>query len=248
MECKQRASLTTLKSRVGSVVIPLLPFNRRAFDILRHELRSWRTRTANTLNPAYHWRVAKLKQQRGLSINLGSGGRGLPGWVNVELLPMRDTVLCLDIRRPLPFADCSASRIFAEHVVEHIDFREDVPRIFRDWWRVLEVGGVARIIVPNAAGFLEAYVSADRGLWQKLGWDPLNLPSDISTPMHMINHIFHQGGEHLFAYDFETLAWALKRAGFADVEKKSYRQSSDPQLAIDQASHAPYSLYVEARK
>lgn len=240
--------MTTLKSRVGSVVIPLLPFSRRTFDILRHELQSWRTRTANALNPAYHWRVAKLKRQRGLSINLGSGGRGLPGWINVELVQMRDTVLCLDIRRPLPLADCSASRIFAEHVVEHVDFRNDIPLIFRDWWRVLEVGGIARVVVPDAARFVAAYVAADRDLWRSLGWDPLDLPSDIHTPMHVINHIFHQGGEHFFAYDFETLAWALKQAGFADVQEKSYRQSGDPQLAIDQENHAPYSLYVEARK
>lgn len=64
----------------------------------------------------------------------------------------------------------------------------------------------------------------------------------------MINHIFHQSGEHLFAYDFETLSWALRHAGFREIVKQSFRQSCDPELAIDQENHAPYSLYVEARK
>ena len=66
--------------------------------------------------------------------------------------------------------------------------------------------------------------------------------------MHVINHVFHQGGEHLFAYDFETLAWALQQAGFSTVNQMSYRTSRDPKLAIDQDNHAPYSLYVEAVK
>jgi len=32
--------------------------------------------------------------------------------------------------------------------------------------------------------------------------------------MTMINHVFHQGGEHQFAYDFEIIRWALNNAGF----------------------------------
>ena len=240
--------LTTLKSSVGAVVLPLLPFNRRTFDILRHEMRTLRTRMANAISPTYRASVRRLRSQRDLSLNVGSGGRGLPDWVNIEMIQMRDTTLCLDIRQRLPLADGSVARILAEHVVEHIDFRSDVPRVFRDWHRVLQPGGVVRIIVPDARRFLQAYVSDDKAAWQRLGWDVGNLPEDIFTPMHVINHIFHQGGEHLFAYDFETLALALRQAGFATVEQMAFMTSRDPKLVIDQENHAPYSLYVEAVK
>ena len=176
------------------------------------------------------------------------GGRGLPDWVNIELVGMRDTTLCLDVRRRLPLADNSVSRILAEHIVEHIDFREDIPAVFLDWHRVLQQGGVLRIVVPDARRYLQAYVDGTPGKWQELGWDVDNMPSDIHTSMHAVNHVFHQGGEHLFGYDFETLAWALRQAGFNAIEQVSYRVSRDPKLAIDQANHAPYSLYVEAVK
>jgi predicted SAM-dependent methyltransferase len=129
-----------------------------------------------------------------------------------------------------------------------MDFRSDIPVVFSDWYRVLRAGGIARIIVPDARRFLEAYLSGNPELWRNLGWDINALPHDIYTPMHVINHIFHQSGEHLFAYDFETLAWALHRAGFAKVQQMSFRKSRDPELAIDQPNHAPYSLYVEAAK
>jgi predicted SAM-dependent methyltransferase len=238
----------TLKSKIGSVVIPMLPLNRRSFDILRHELRAWRTRARNTVSPAYRRRVASLRSQRDLSVNIGSGGKGLADWVNVEIIPMRDTTLCLDIRRRLPLADESVARLLAEHVVEHIDFRAELPTVLRDWHRVLQPGGVVRIIVPDAGRFLHAYASADPTRWHELGWNLDKLPDDLYTPMHVINHVFHQGGEHLFAYDFETLAWALQQAGFSTVDQMSYKTSRDPKLAIDQDNHAPYSLYVEAVK
>jgi predicted SAM-dependent methyltransferase len=157
-----------------------------------------------------------------------------------------DTTLCLDIRKPLPFPDGSIRRILLEHVLEHVDFQSDAPAMLRDYHRVLEPGGVLRIIVPDAERFVKAYAAGDRTLWLELGWDPENLPGDMVTPMHVLNHIFHQMGEHLFAYDFATLALALDRAGFRNVSKSAYRQSADPELAIDQPNHAPYSLYVEA--
>jgi len=204
-------------------------------------------RITNALNPAFHLATARLRTQRDLSVNLGSGGKGRPGWVNVELHPHhRDTTLALDIRRQLPFADGSIARILAEHVVEHVDFRHDVPKMVRDWYRVLRPGGVVRVIVPDAERFLRAYASGEPTEWEGLGWGVL--PHDIHTRMHVLNHIFHQEGEHLFGYDFETLKWVLRQAGFQEVVKMSFGKSLDPALAIDQENHRPYSLYVEARK
>jgi predicted SAM-dependent methyltransferase len=129
-----------------------------------------------------------------------------------------------------------------------VDFRSDVPRLLRELHRVLEPEGILRIVVPDAERFLAAYTSRDPAAWRELDWAFERWPQDIYTPMHAINHIFHQGGEHLFAYDFETLRFALRDAGFEKIEKAAFRRSADPALAIDQEVHAPYSLYVEAAK
>lgn len=240
--------MTSLKSRVGKRLIPLLPVNRRSFDILRHELRAWRTRCQNALSPTFHAKVIGLQRLTDLQVNVGSGGKGLPGWVNIEISRAKDTTLCLDIRRPLPLAEGSVARLICEHVIEHIDFQDDVPNVLSDWVRILKPGGVARIVVPDLRIYVEAYVAADPARWAALGWNIGKLPDDIYTPMHILNHAFHQGGEHLFGYDFETLAGALRRAGFSSVHQASFRKSIDPELAIDQENHAPYSLYVDAVK
>ena len=70
----------------------------------------------------------------------------------------------------------------------------------------------------------------------------------MNTPMELVNHVFHQGGEHCFGWDYTTMEFALRRAGFVQVIKQSYKQSLDPVLIIDQPNHAPYSLYVDAVK
>ena len=78
-----KASLS-LKQRLGRWLIPFLPFSRRTFEILRFEARCLTQRLLNLLNPAYHVRIKALRRMQGLAVNLGSGGRGLPGWINMD--------------------------------------------------------------------------------------------------------------------------------------------------------------------
>ena len=239
----------TLKQRLGRWLIPLFPFSRRTFEILRFEAGCLTQRLVNLLNPAYRVRIKALRRMQGLAVNLGSGGRGLPGWINMDARPNHlDHCIAYDIRRPLPFATGSVARILAEHVIEHLDFREDIPRVLEEFHRVLQHGGVVRIVVPDAERFLCAYAGNSREEFARLGWNLDRLPSDIFTRMHVINHVFHQDGEHQFGWDFETMSWALDRAGFEEICRCRFGESLDPGLAIDQPNHAPYSLYVEARK
>lgn len=217
--------------------------------LFRFEAENLLQRFTNALSPAYHRRIRALRLMNGVSVNFGSGGRGAPGWINIDINSRHaDQYIAHDLRRPLPFRDAQVKRIFAEHVIEHLDFRHDVPRVFAEFYRILEPGGVLRVIVPDAERFLHAYVTRSREEFLALGWDLERLPDDIHTPMHVINHVYHQEGEHLFGWDYHTMDWALRQAGFTQVARKAYGTSDDPELALDRPEHAPYSLYVEAVK
>jgi predicted SAM-dependent methyltransferase len=237
----------TLKQRLGRWLIPRLPVNAELLQELRFEANAWMCHARNRLSPTYRRKVRKLRAERDLSLNVGSGGRGLPSWVNTDAIghPADQTLTC-DVRRGLPLSDGSVARIMAEHIVEHLNFKHELPGVLAEFHRVLRAGGWIRIVVPDGRRFALAYAAGDRTGWASLGLDPL--PADIPTPMAMLNHVFHQGGEHHFAYDFETLAWALKGAGFANVSRSSFGTSADPLLAIDRGEHEPYSLYVEAMR
>lgn len=73
-------------------------------------------------------------------VQFGSGPNKLPGWDNRDL----ET----DIRKPLPFPIGSVDFILAEHVIEHVEFREGV-FFLGECLRVLQPGGVLRLAFPD---------------------------------------------------------------------------------------------------
>lgn len=239
----------SFRQNIGAWLRACVPVNRRTFDSLRFELGCLRERILNALSPRYHIAIRRLSTRRALSVNVGSGGHGHKDWVNLDARPThRDIAFTHDVRRRFPLTDGCARRILAEHVIEHLDVRDEVPRTLAEFHRLLEPGGRVRIVVPDVVRYLEAYLSGDWAKWKALGWDKDHWPSDILSPMHAVNHAFHQSGEHYFGYDEETLRLLLKAAGFSRVTRFAFGQSEDPTLAIDRAEHAQYSLYIEAVK
>jgi predicted SAM-dependent methyltransferase len=205
-----------------------------------------------------HGRSEKMAVRRytsgGLRLNLGSGYHPKSGWVNVDLFaPTAD--LRLDLRRPFPFPDGSATYIYSEHVFEHFDY----PNVYESTgWdfqgtdrpsealtflsecrRVLAPGGALDLVVPDAEGMIGEYVRrADTPAPLEGWWGP----RWCDTPMHCVNYLFRQGREHKYAYDEETLRRILETAGFDDVVRRLF----DP--AMDAPNHEIGSLCMMSRK
>ncbi len=191
-------------------------------------------------------------KKKSLLLNIGAGESGKEGWINLDAFS-RNNVDCLyDARKRLPFPSGSAKGIFSEHFFEHLDYTEEAPHFLRECYRVLQVGGVLRIIVPDAEKYLMAY--AHEG-WRE--FKDLRLDDQLrdryfgwtyNTRMELVNYLFRQGQEHKFAYDFETIELLLKRNGFQDVRKQEYGKSAMDEVCIDLESRRAESLYVEAIK
>jgi predicted SAM-dependent methyltransferase len=236
----------TVKQRIGRWLSPHLPVTQAMFDQLRFEANAWLVKGQNRLQPGRRRALARLRALRGVLVNVACGPQILDGFVNVDLLgpPPR---IRWDCRRSLPLADGGAAGIRAEQFVEHLETREELPDFLRDCLRVLEPGGVLRVIVPDAGRYLHAYCRPGLDGFRELAV-PDPFPADLPTRMDVINHIFHQWGEHRWGYDFETLALRLRSAGFGLIEQSGYQRSLLPALAQDRDVHAPYSLYVDAVK
>jgi len=189
-----------------------------------------------------------------LKINIGAGSAGADGWVNIDINSGKNVSCIYDCRHHLPFSDNSVRMIFTEHFMEHIDYTEDVPFFLTECYRVLQPGGVIRIIVPDAEKYVKAYFKRD---WEQLAAMSTHIndhhydehfKSKYHAMMEPLNFIFRQGGHHKYAWDYENMAFVLEKYGFKKVKRQQYGQSYIDELAIDQEERANESLYTEAVK
>jgi predicted SAM-dependent methyltransferase len=159
-----------------------------------------------------------------VKLNLGCGPNSKTGWVNVDLFrPTAD--LQLDLREPWPFPDGTVSYVYSEHVFEHFEIHIEVPHFLAEALRVLEPGGVFDVVVPDTEEPLKAYGQPTATYWTTLAerWHPKWCQSQLDH----INYHFRQDGEHKYAWDLDTLATSLKKAGFQDVGRREFNPEMD---------------------
>lgn len=91
-----------------------------------------------------------------MKLHLGCGTRYIPGFVHVDIALHPHVHHVQSVDRLGFIVDNSASLIYASHVLEHFS-RQEVPRVLREWRRVLKPGGVLRLAVPDFAAVVEVY-------------------------------------------------------------------------------------------
>jgi SAM-dependent methyltransferase len=150
-------------------------------------------------------------------LQIGAGPHGLPGWLKTDLDPDFSTVY-LNATRRFPFADETFDYVVAEHMIEHVSY-EAALAMLQECRRVLKKGGVVRISTPDIqltrrlmdrplAPELERYVQWSN---QRYG-----CAGDPDSAVQVVNRLQHAWG-HQFLYDADTMADALRRAGFAET-------------------------------
>lgn len=243
--CEERIAVKKGMKRRLAAAFPFVP--RHAYLPFMNELRmAWRRSGTSK-------EIKKFEHQGELRLNIGCGPCGKSGWTNTDIDPFPGVNCIYDCRKSLPFPDNSARCIFTEHFVEHLDYCEEIPHFLSECHRVLETGGVIRIIVPDAEKYLQGYC---HGGWEELakirplgpGRRDVHFGSLYNTKMELVNVVFRQYFEHKFAWDYETMEFVLRLCRFSTVYRKEFGQSIQEGLAIDMPERASESLYVEAVK
>jgi SAM-dependent methyltransferase len=145
-----------------------------------------------------------------VKINLGCGDRPISGFLNVDC---RDIVGIeypnTEIDKLACFSDDFADYAYASHVLEHIP-REKTMLTLLEWNRILKVGGMLRIAVPD--------------------WDSIvKLYSKTHDLTNLIN--FTYGGRedpsncHYRAFNYEILKTLLWEAGFKRISRYDWRET-----------------------
>ena len=168
-----------------------------------------------------------LIEEGKVKVNVGCGNTKYPGYVNVDLCG--DTDITADMRS-LPFEDLSVDRLNAQHVLEHIPYRQFVSAL-REWYRVLKIGGILEIGIPDIELCCKRFLAASEE--EKWNWfiytiygvqvDPITFAKGMSDSDPIDFGQIHQGGLSL-----NRLKQLLTDIGFVIEESFNYDGNNTP--------------------
>ena len=208
---------------------------------------------------------------RHLRLNLGCGLLTHPSWVNVDgswnarlakhrilrwalsslsilpvekaKVPWSNDIFLHDIRKPLPFPDCSADAVYASHVLEHL-YREQGQQLVRESFRVLASGGIVRIVVPDLNNIVREYLG-DRPFGELSSAENTLSPGDLlnerllmrwppPSRRNVVMRVYEAWQDfhsHKWMYDERSLSSLIRSAGFVDVVRRNYSESLIPNIS-----------------
>lgn len=187
------------------------------------------------------WRAMRPAHPPGeLRLHLGCGDIDVPGFVNIDARPRAHVHHVQGIDSLSRFADGTASLIYGSHCLEHLSHLQ-VPKVLKEWQRVLRPGGVLRLSVPDFDLLVEMYLSTDRDMRSII----LPLMGGQDYPFNF----------HFTCFNFEHLKALLIDAGFREVRR--WEHGTEPYTSLPdwsgrpttyQGRKYPVSLNVESVK
>ncbi len=188
------------------------------------------------------WAAQLDRPMRGPRLHLGCGDHRLENWVNVDVAKTFAAGLIADGSRCLPFPDGGFAFIHCEDLLEHLDF-ENGHAMLRECFRILENGGVLRVLTPDLRALVEkVYRDADP---RELAWCERELSA--SGPCQALNAHLRMKGEHRFVYDEEELTRVLRGIGF-EVARVRWNDSAHPELRYLDLRDFGLNLFLEATR
>ena len=144
----------------------------------------------------------------------------------------------------LVFEDSSVDLIYASHVLEYFD-RNDVLEVLSEWNRVLKVGGILRLAVPDFEAMVGLYTKGEIKLEQILGplYGKMSMGSD---------YIYHKT-----TYDEASLKGILEKSGFSEIIRYNWKEKEHSNFDDHSQAYIPHmdkengtliSLNVECTK
>ena len=131
------------------------------------------------------------------------------GWEILNTNPASNVDHVCNANNLSQFSDDTFSEIYASHVVEHLDYKDELEPALKEWLRVMEPGGIIYISVPDLDVLARLIISKDK--------------LTLGERFHVMRMLF---GGHVDKYDYhlvglneDFLTAFLKRAGYINITK-----------------------------
>jgi SAM-dependent methyltransferase len=184
----------------------------------------------------------------GLYVQFGCGLSAPDGWLNFDSSPtlraqrlpllgravarattirFPESVRYGDIVKGLPVAEQSCRGVYASHVLEHLAL-DDLRAALRNTFRILEPGGVFRLVVPDLELMAKEYVSStDPAAAIKFMQDSLLGETRRPRGSRAAFRLWLGNSDHRWMWDYKALRAQLEAAGFRSTRRAQFGDSSD---------------------
>lgn len=174
-------------------------------------------------------------------LHWGCGPRPAEGWINSDVRPAPGVDLQCDILEGLPLPDRSVDYAVAMHALSDLAFA-DVERALSELHRILKVGGVLRLGLPDLERAIAAYLRGDGGYFHVPDADARTVSGKLC-----VQATWYGSVKTPFTFDFAREL--LERGGFRSVIRCAYRATASPWPAIAGLDNREReSLYVEGTR
>jgi SAM-dependent methyltransferase len=174
-------------------------------------------------------------------LNWGCGSAPAPGWINSDRKIGPGIDLSCDIRDGLPLDDNSVDYAVSIHALPELPLGQLVPAL-GELRRVLRVGGVLRLGLPDLERGYRAYADGDRDYFLVPDDDAHSLGGKLVTQLLWYGH-----SRSLFTADF--IEELLRKARFGEIAHCGFRETTSRFPGIVQLDDREReSLFVEAVK
>ncbi len=186
----------------------------------------------------------------GVYVQYGCGLSAPEGWLNFDASPtlrfersplgflytrngkrFPKAVRYGDIIRGLPVADGSCRGLYCSHVLEHLAL-DDCDAALENSRRLLEPGGLFRVVVPDFAEYVRVYNedAAETASLLFLESSALGRKRRPRGPLAFVRE-WLSNSAHLWMWDERSLAARLRQHGFVNIRRAVCGDSEDPTFA-----------------
>ena len=154
-----------------------------------------------------------------------------------------------DIVKGLPIPPESCGAVYCSHVLEHLPL-ESFRLALKNTYRMLRPGGLFRLVVPDLEFCVKQYVDdesseAALSFMRSTGLGREQRPGGLKGLVVS----WLGNSEHLWMWDFRSLAHELQNSGFTDVRKAFFGDSSEPMFrGVEDQERWRDCLGIECRR